>query len=272
MFFTYQNYQFYYEVHGDGANPFLLLNGIMMSTKSWTPFIEEFSKNNTLIMLDFLDQGQSSKATTLYEQTFQVEVVKALLDHLKIKSLPIVGISYGAEVALNFVVKYQDYVKRLALFNTAAYTSPWLKDIGDAWNKAAESGDGLAYYLVAIPMIYSPHFYEKNIDWMKRREKILVPVFANKLIADGFVRLTKSAEKHDVRKLLPTITVETLIVSSEQDYLTPLEEQVYLKEHIANSDHIIIKGAGHASMYERPGLFVSLVLGFVNKDNKNYII
>ena len=70
------------------------------------------------------------------------------------------------------------------------------------------------------------------------------------------------------------LTVETLIVSSEQDYLTPLEEQVYLKEHIANSDHIIIKGAGHASMYERPGLFVSLVLGFVNKDNKklHYLI
>lgn len=195
-----------------------------------------------------------------------------MLDHLQIKELPVIGISYGAEVALQFAVKYHDVVTRLGLFNTTAYTSPWLKDIGDAWNKAAATGDGLAYYLVSIPMIYSPKFYEENITWMKNREKLLVPIFGNKTIADGFVRLTISAESYDVRNKLHTLEMETLIVSSEQDYLTPIEEQVYLAKHIKNSNHLVIKNAGHASMYERPSLFVSLILGFVNKKTKKYII
>lgn len=270
-YFNYQDYQIYYEVVGTGK-PFLLLNGIMMSTKSWTVFVDELSSNNQLIMVDFLDQGQSSKAIKPYTQDIQVEIVKALLDHLVIDKLPVVGISYGGEVALQFVSKYPQYVSRLGLFNTAAYTSPWLKDIGDAWNKAAASGDGLAYYLVSIPMIYSPKFYQANLAWMKNREKVLVPVFANKTITEGFVRLTKSAENHDVRHLLNKIEVDTLIVSSKQDYLTPIEEQYFLADNIVNSNHIVIENAGHASMYERPGLFVSLLLGFVNKIDKQYKI
>ena len=78
--FDYKGYQFYYEVHGDMSNPFILLNGVMMSTKSWTPFVEEFSEKNTLILFDFLDQGQSSKAKESYTQAFQVDLLKAFLD------------------------------------------------------------------------------------------------------------------------------------------------------------------------------------------------
>lgn len=270
--FFYKDYEFYYEIHGDMERPFILLNGIMMSTKSWSIFVDEFSENNTLILFDFLDQGQSSKAKEAYTQAFQVEVLKAFLDYLKVKSLPVVGISYGGEVALQFVTKYPQYVSRLVLFNTCAYTSPWLKDIGDGWNKAGASGDGEAYYLASIPLIYSPKFYEENLDWMKKRQALLVPLFSNKLIVDGFIRLTKSAEVHDVRDKLHLIAAPTLIVSSRQDYLTPVEDQEYLAAHIKNNHHVVIENAGHASMYERPDLFVSLVLGFVNKIEKKYII
>lgn len=271
-FFKYQGYDFYYEIQGNGQRPFLLLNGIMMSTKSWTPFVSEFSRDNTLIMIDFLDQGQSSKAKESYTQDFQVELLKAFLDHLNISNIPVVGISYGGEVALQFAAKYPSFIKNLTLFNTTAATSPWLKDIGDGWNKAGESGDGHAYYLATIPLIYSPAFYKANLDWMKKREAYLIPVFSNKTIVDGFIRLTRSAENHDVREKLHLITAPTLIVSSRQDYLTPFEEQVYFAERIPNNEHIMIENAGHASMYERPALFVSLVLGHVNKENVNYVI
>ena len=41
-----------YRVVGEGK-PLLILNGIMMSTKSWTPFEKAFTKhNNQLILLD----------------------------------------------------------------------------------------------------------------------------------------------------------------------------------------------------------------------------
>ena len=147
--FKYLNKEVHYEVYGEGK-PIVILNGIMMSTRSWAPFIEAFSHNNQLILVDFLDQGQSEKLVGMvYDHEIQVNLVKALLDELKLQKVSVVGISYGGEVGLEFACRYQKCVERLVLFNTCAYTSPWLDDIGKAWNLAAETGNGKAYYYTA---------------------------------------------------------------------------------------------------------------------------
>jgi pimeloyl-ACP methyl ester carboxylesterase len=264
-FFEFKNKKVYYEIHGEGK-PFVILNGIMMSTLSWQLFVPSFSENNQLILVDFFDQGQSEKLHgESYTLDIQVELLKGLFDHLKLDQVNLFGISYGGEVALSFAVKHQDYLDKLILFNTGSYTNPWLADIGHGWNKTAKTYDASAYYKVTIPVIYSPEFYTKNIEWMKNREEILKQVF-NKEFLDAMVRLTDSAEYYDVREQLQNITIPTLIVGAENDYLTPLPEQRYLHEKIKTSDLVVLPRCGHGSMYEKPSVFISLVNGFVNSD------
>ncbi len=270
--FKFLNKKVYYEVCGKGK-PVVILNGIMMSTKSWTPFVEAFSHDNMLVLVDFFDQGLSEKLPGLiYDHSIQVDLVKALLKELKLEKTSLVGISYGGEVALEFACRYPTCVDRLVLFNTCAYTNPWLNDIGKAWNLAAQSGKGEAYYYTAIPVIYSPAFYEKRLEWMRNREKVLFPVFENKDFTDAMIRLTNSSENYDVRPLLESLTVPTLIVGCELDYLTPMANQEYLAEHISSSYYVKIPGVGHGSMYEKPILFVSLSLGFINALTIDYKI
>ena len=259
----YKNYDIYYNVTGEGK-PILVLNGIMMSTLSWEPLMPQFGASNKVIRLDMLDQGQSSKATSEYTQDVQVEIIKALLDELKISKVNIVGISYGGEVALQFAVKYQSYIDRLVLSNTTAYTSPWIADIGKAWNIAAQSGNGESYYFTTIPVIYSPSFYEDKLNWMRNREKVLFPVFSNKVFTDAMIRLTNSANTHNVVDKLKTISVPTLVIGADQDYLTPFPQQELINREIVNSKLVKICSCGHASMYEQPLVFTSLVLGFIN--------
>ncbi|MFA7589632.1 MAG: alpha/beta hydrolase, partial [Acholeplasmataceae bacterium] len=150
----FKNYNIYYEVNGIGE-PILILNGIMMSTKSWEPFVNSLSKHSQLIRVDFLDQGQSSRMSESYTQSIQVEVVLALLDHLKIAKINLVGISYGGEVSVLFASMHPNRVKRLLLFNTTAYTSPWLAELGHQWNSIGRLRDGKLYYQATIPVIYS---------------------------------------------------------------------------------------------------------------------
>ena len=50
----------HYEEYGQGK-PLIILNGIMMSCASWAEFVEPFSENNRLILVDFLDQGKSDR-------------------------------------------------------------------------------------------------------------------------------------------------------------------------------------------------------------------
>ncbi len=258
---AFEGRRVYYEEHGQGR-PLLVLNGIMMSCRSWSEFVEPFSENNRLILLDFLDQGRSDRMEAEYDQSIQAEVVKTLLDHLELKKACILGISYGGEVAQQFAVKYTEYVDRLILFNTTARTGPWLGDIGDGWNLAARDPD--AYYLTTIPVIYSPRFYREQNGWMNRRREKLRPVFSDPEFIRAMVRLTNSARNYDVTKQLHRIKAPTLVVSCQQDYLTPLQEQELICSLIPDSRHVILPGSGHASMYEQPLLFAALTLGFCN--------
>lgn len=267
--FEFQGRSIYYEEHGQGR-PLLVLNGIMMSCRSWAEFVEPFSRDNRLILLDFLDQGQSARMDGPYDQAIQAQVVLALLDHLSIDRACVLGISYGGEVALRFAIAHGERVERLLLFNTTARTGPWLGDIGDAWNLA--SGDPDAYYLTTIPVIYSPAFYREKRDWMAKRRETLRPVFGDPGFIQPMIRLTNSSRSYDVADRLGEIKAPTLIVSCQQDYLTPVEEQQLLERRIPNSHYVVIPGCGHASMYEQPVLFAALTLGFCNASKSEYHI
>lgn len=262
----------YYDVKGSGK-PILILNGIMMSTKSWEPFVSSFTENNQLIRLDFFDQGQSERLeNSVYGQSLQVQVIEALLEELKLAKINIVGISYGGEVAVQFACQYPSHVERLVLFNTTANTNAWLAEIGHSWINIGKTRNGQNYYQATIPVIYSPSFYEKRLDWMKKREAYLVPIFSDPSFLDAMERLTNSAETYDARNELSKIIAPTLIVSTDEDYLTPLANQRELQKLIKDAYLVMIPGVGHASMYEVPMLFSTLVLGFINTKDTTYNI
>ncbi|GHV26209.1 dihydrolipoamide acetyltransferase [Clostridia bacterium] len=258
--FKFQGYDIYYEQHGEGY-PLVVLNGIFMSCASWSAFLPSF-KSVALILIDLLDQGRSGKASEQYDQSLQARLVVSLLDHLNMESADIMGISYGGEVALHLAVSYPERVRKLVLSNTCAYTSPWLRDIGRSWEYAFASRDGRQFFKTCIPIVYSPKFYENNYVWASAREEMFVRSFTPD-VYEAFSRLTKSAENYDVRDGLSDITARTLVISAEQDFVTPVHQQKELAASIPGVSWALIPDAGHAVMYEKPEAFASLVLGFV---------
>jgi pimeloyl-ACP methyl ester carboxylesterase len=272
--FVFQDKDIYYELDGEVSSDkpvLVLLNGIMMSTASWEAFKESFTEKAVLLRFDMFDQGQSAIMTSPYTQALQVEVLRALLDHLHIPTANIVGISYGASVALQFVIAYPKRVSHLILANGVAKTSSWLKAIGDGWNQVAKTRDGLMYYNITIPYIYSPQFYTTNITWMEQRKELLIPLFSNPQFLDRMTRLTISAETHDTLSDLPNITVPTLVIAGDSDVLTPRFEQERLVQEIPSATLIVFPNCGHASMYEQPELFVTTILGFIGHNQQPII-
>lgn len=273
MYFLFDGKKIYYEVYGSGK-PIVILNGLMMSTKSWLPFVDTLSEHNQLILVDFFDQGQShyKEGEEEYTQDLQVEVVKALLDELKLTKANIMGVSYGSEVAMKFAIYHPDRIERLMLFNATAHTSTWLRDMGRGWNLIGDTLNGQAYYDIAIPVIYSSDFYQREEVWMRNREKALIPVFSDPVFQRRIKRLVLSAESHDCRDRLNEITCPTLVVTCMQDTLIPKVEQDYLASHIKNSKYVALLESGHCSMYEQPLLFTALILGFTNAKDTEYKI
>jgi pimeloyl-ACP methyl ester carboxylesterase len=261
-FFDYQGKAIFYERENNDKPVLVLLNGIMMSTRSWQPFVGPLSEHFDLIRVDFFDQGQSAKLDYAYTQKLQVDMLAALFEHLNLKALHLVGISYGASVALQYALAYPDCLLTLAVFNGVAQTSPWLKTVGDGWNAVARTRDGEAFYNITIPYIYSHSFYQRSLAWMEERKKVLVEIFSDPAFCDAMIRLTESAQTHDVLDRLSHISVPTLVVASQNDVLTPPFEQQKIADNLPHATLEVYPDTGHASMYEQPEKFVQSILGF----------
>ncbi|MCL2704261.1 MAG: alpha/beta hydrolase [Defluviitaleaceae bacterium] len=259
--FDFKGKSIYYEEHGSGE-PLIVLNGIFMSCMSWMAFVPAFSAEFRLILVDMLDQGRSSMMDAEYTQELQTEVILALYEHLGLEKAHIMGISYGGEVAMKLAAAYPGKVGRMILSNTAAHTSHWLRDIGRSWEYAYQSRDGSQFFKTCVPIVYSPGFYDANHDWMSAREDLFSKFFGAE-VYDAFGRLTRSAETHDARPDLDKITAPALVISSEFDFITPPYQQKELVSAMPNASHILIPGAGHALMYEKPNEFTAAVIGFL---------
>jgi 3-oxoadipate enol-lactonase len=253
-----------YEVYGQGE-PVLFLGGIMMNTLSWAAFVPVLSQKFKLILMDFRDQGQSSKMKSEYSISIHVGDVVKLLDALAIPSVHLMGVSYGGDVALLFALKHQDRLKTLMLPNTTSVIPNHLKVIGKSWEVAAELNDGEKFFQLSTPVIYSGPFYDKYLEVLMQRQSMFKALLTKEWF-DGFVRLSHSIQDYNVTpEQLRTIKVPTLLIGADKDIITPIELQYILRDNIANSEFVIIKDAGHGAFLEKMNEFMTLILGFVIK-------
>ncbi|MGC9125768.1 MAG: alpha/beta fold hydrolase, partial [Caldisericaceae bacterium] len=90
----------YYEEIGEGE-PIILLNGIFMSTKSWSPISNMLAKKYRVILHDFRGQWGSEKPKGKYTFGMHAEDLHGLLKELDLEKVHLIGTSYGGEVAMD---------------------------------------------------------------------------------------------------------------------------------------------------------------------------
>ncbi|MBW4828383.1 MAG: alpha/beta hydrolase [Clostridiaceae bacterium] len=256
-----KNKRIYYREHGDGE-VVVFLNGMMMSTISWSPFIKVFSREYKMLLVDLIDQGFSDKADTYYSQDMHVETLKELLEELGYSKVHLFGISYGGEIAQLFTLKYEDMVKSLILSNTTSYTDNYIRKEEENWYKAAKTYDSDLFLDTIIPSLYSEKFCKENYEWIDGNKKQLKRIL-NKEWYEAFMRGIKSTYGFNISSEIQEIDVPTLIISSDLDEIMPIKYQKDIYGKIPYSRWILIKDSGHASIYEKPHEFISILLGFL---------
>ncbi|MCF6466137.1 alpha/beta fold hydrolase [Clostridium sp. Cult2] len=262
-YITINNKKIYYKEYGHGE-PIVFLNGVMMSTNSWSPFIRTISKDYRMIVVDLIDQGKSDSHEEEYTVETQADFLKEFLDKLKLENIHLLGMSYGGKVALTFTLKYEYKVKTLMLSNTDSYTTKIMNDIGKAWIYAASTLDGNIFSSIALPYMYSYNYYEINYEDIKEKARILSKILDEKWYG-RFKRSLDSARDFNVSHIIKNIKVPTLIISSELDIITPIKYQQLIHQKIENSKWIIIEGVGHASMFEKPEDYISIIMDFMKE-------
>ncbi len=256
------NVSLYYELHGSEHAPVLVLNNgiIMNAASSWVYQTKALSRHFRVLQYDCRGQEQSGHPETSYSMALHADDLSALLEALEISHAHIAGISYGGEVAQAFALKYPQKTLSLVLADTVSEVGPELKIIIQGWMDALSNLDADQFFNVTVPWNFSQAFIENN----------------SKLLADAKIRyrdldfpaaqkLCESFLEVDFTERLHEIAVPACVIVGEKDLLKGISYARVLKERIPHAELHILEGAGHASCWERPEEFNSIVIGFLKK-------
>jgi pimeloyl-ACP methyl ester carboxylesterase len=125
--FVFSGTRFYYETYGDGA-PLLLIHGNGEAIGSFKEQIGEFANHHRVIAMDSRGQGKSELGTTTLTYEQMAEDTNALLDHIKLRQVKVLGWSDGGIIRLLLTIRHPEKVSMLAMMGAnlqpdAAY--PW---------------------------------------------------------------------------------------------------------------------------------------------------
>lgn len=252
----------YYELHGsENAQVVVLNNGILMNAAtSWVYQTKTLSKQYRLLLYDCRGQGQSEHPESPYSMEEHADDLSALLDGLNIQNAHVAGISYGGEVAQAFALKYPEKVRSLMLMDTVSEIGSELRIIVQSWVDALKTRDPLMFFNATVPWNFSPEFISNNTALLEDAKKRYAL-----LDFPAIIRLCDAFFGVNFTERLGEIKVPTCILVGELDLIKGTPYAGILRRRIPHAEYHILMGAGHASCWERPQEFNSIILGFLAK-------
>lgn len=254
--------ELYYELHGTEDAPLVVLNNgiIMNAATSWAFQTRALAQHYRLLQYDCRGQGQSEHPAGPYSMELHADDLAALLTALGYEKAHIAGISYGGEVAQAFGLKYPERTLSLILADTVSEVGPELRITVDSWLDSAKAADSDAFFNATVPWNFSQAFIAANpallADAKKRYALLDYP---------AVVRLCEAFMEVNFTARLGGIKCPVCIIAGSMDLLKGPAYAAILKNAIPHAELHILQGAGHASCWERPQEFNSVVLGFLAK-------
>lgn len=231
--------QTYYEVYGNG-NPVFLLHGFTQSSKSWVPFITEYSNEYEIYLVDLMGHGKSSPFTENVSVRSAALNLKDLIEYLGLDSISAIGYSYGGETLFQLALIKPDLIKSMIIIGSCG-----------TWNAKdfPEFVEYLSYKNV------------DNLPWMRDQQ---INEERIKNILDQVPNYSVTVSEGELR----SIKTQTLLVVGDNDHATPLECVMKAKTNMLNAFLWIVPNTEHrVHQGKNRNLFVKTSKDFLSNNN-----
>ena len=246
-----------YEAGRGNAREILLVHGIGdEAARDFRDHIAWLQKSFHVVAVDLPGFGQSDKANVLYSPGNYARVLKHVADRFLRGPFVLVGHSMGAVVSLRYAATYPEDVRRLVVIDAPgvlhrySVTSQYLAHLGlEFVPPAAEPLDwltNLARKLLApLEQLHlDPQFI---LSSPQLRETLLG--------ADPAKIAGLAVVIEDLRRELPKVRADTLIIWGAQDTLAPSRTGKVLALKLPRAQLAVIERAAHEPMLEAPERF-----------------
>jgi len=235
-----------YRIFGDGPRDLVLIPGTLSHAELYweDPAIDYLLKRFTsfarVIVFDKRGQGLSDRVG---EQTLEERSgdVRAVMDAAGSERAAIFGWSEGGSMSLLFAATYPERTAALVLYGSVVAVK------GQSWSWSDEQFQQFLGLLethwgegILIPInAPSRSKDEAFMRWFGRLERASAS-------PGSILTLFRNNREIDVRHLLPSIHVPTLILQRIGDKVVSVEEGRYLAEHIPGARYVELPGDDHA--------------------------
>jgi len=235
-----------YRVYGSGPRDIVMIPGtlahleVFWAIPSYQQLLKRLTAFARVIIFDKRGQGLSDRVVAEQTMEERIDDVRAVMDAAGSRSATIYGWSEGGPMSIMFVATYPDRVTALILYGTFASVKdkPWsvpredweasMVDIEKHWGQAV------------LLRVNGPSALEDPamVEWGGRLERASAS-------PGSIVALLRANYEMDVRHILPSVKVPTLVMHRPGDALVPIASGRYLAEQIPAAIYHEIRGNDH---------------------------
>ena len=248
-----------------GQKTIILLHGFGAQTEfQWYKQVKTLSEAYRVIIPNLLYFG-NTKENDKYELQDQVDLVKIMVDNLKLEKFDLVGISYGGLVAIEYCSQNVENIDKLVLIDAPIkfFNTEDLEKITKEYNlKNIEELFAPTDYYGLKKQFRAAYYYKKFIpDFIYKilYENLCLPNVENwrKLI----LALQSNLDFYSKKEY--SFEQSTLLLWGEKDDIVPSRIGSQLANHLKNGKLEIIKKAKHLPNIEQSKQFNTVLMQFL---------
>ena len=139
--------QMYYEIHGAGGTPLLLLHGGLFNIDlQFGALLPDLAKTRQVIAADFQGHGRTGHLDRPLTSANLASDVVGLLEHLQVPQVDVFGFSVGGGVGLHLAIKHPELVRKLIVSSASFHPD------GDRSENAEAVGEMTVDMIAGTPM------------------------------------------------------------------------------------------------------------------------
>ena len=257
----------YYEVEGEGR-PIMLIHGWGCSGRYYKRNVEGLKDRYMVVTMDLRGHGRSSKNSDGYYIDRLAKDIHEVIEYLGLKDVLLMGWSMGGPTMLSYWKQFgkdHGHLAGLGLIDMTPYpmsdgewNSHGLRDHNAEGFNAFEKSilkDHEGFIHCFLSKIFQDGKIPDGLDWAYNDMMALPPYLGIALYSDYVYS--------DYTDVLPTITVPTLVLSSNSGiFPKSLEQGKWIASQIPKGEFVPFETGGHMLMWTEADKFNKVVAEF----------
>ena len=241
-----------YQVFGEGPLDLLFVPGFVSNIEAiWASagqraFFERLASFSRVILFDKRGTGMSDRSSQIFTLEQRMHDVQSILDEVASKRAALFGVSEGGPMSLLYAATYPARTSALVLYGSYAKRA-WSSDYPFGWRDEqwGRVFDDFERHWgtpqsIAVTM-YAPSL-ASDAEGSERR----AAYFRASASPGAAISIMKMNRDIDVRQVLPTIRVPTLILHRTAERVIDVANARYMAERIPGAKLVELAGVDHS--------------------------